>query len=228
MAVLFPTVVALVFVWTNGLAWMYGSNPTVGSEAMLALIALYVGVSLLPLTFLGGYLAKDVAGERRCPVQSTRDMNDATNEGASPRPLQLFISGLAPYVGIHGELSVILNSLRGHHSYPFAGTSLVMVVLTIMVSSLACVIVLHPQLRRNEYPSWWDTFVNGGMTAVFCFGHACYFYYANSAMSGLLQGSYFFGYTAVLVLGIFLAFGSAGFQCSYAFVRHLVARGHTN
>ncbi|VFQ74334.1 unnamed protein product [Cuscuta campestris] len=65
----------------------------------------------------------------------------------------------------------------------------------------------------------WSIF-RGGSTAAFMFAHSVYFYY-KSNMSGFLQTSFFFGYTACLCYGFFLALATVGFLASFVFVRHM-------
>ena len=56
---------------------------------------------------------------------------------------------------------------------------------------------------------------------IFVYGYCLYYYTARSDMSGFMQGSFFFGYMAVVCFGFFLMLGTVGWRASLMFVRHI-------
>ena len=53
------------------------------------------------------------------------------------------------------------------------------------------------------------------------YGYCLYYYTARSDMSGFMQGSFFFGYMAVVCFGFFLMLGTVGLRASFMFVRYI-------
>ena len=53
------------------------------------------------------------------------------------------------------------------------------------------------------------------------YGYCLYYYTARSDMSGFMQGSFFFGYMAIVCFGFFLMLGTVGWRASLMFVRHI-------
>jgi transmembrane 9 superfamily protein 1 len=62
---------------------------------------------------------------------------------------------------------------------------------------------------------------NGGATGLFIFSYSFFYYFKRSSMSGLLQTSYFFGYSALMSYGFFMMLGFIGFFSSFAFVKYI-------
>jgi len=56
---------------------------------------------------------------------------------------------------------------------------------------------------------------------LFVYGYCLYYYIARSDMSGFMQGSFFFGYMAIVCFGFFLMLGTVGWRASLMFVRHI-------
>lgn len=56
---------------------------------------------------------------------------------------------------------------------------------------------------------------------LFVYGYCLYYYTARSDMSGFMQGSFFFGYMAIVCFGFFLMLGTVGWRASLMFVRHI-------
>lgn len=66
-----------------------------------------------------------------------------------------------------------------------------------------------------------STFMSLRDAGVFVYGYCLYYYTARSEMSGFMQGSFFFGYMAVVCFGFFLMLGTVGWRASLMFVRHI-------
>ena len=112
----------------------------------------------------------------------------------------------------------------GHQIYTLFGILLLAFCLLITVTSFITVALLYFQLAREDHRWWWATYVNGGMTGLFIYAYSFYFYYYRSGMTGILQGSFYFGYMAVVSMAFFLMLGAAGFQFSLVFVKYIYSR----
>ena len=62
---------------------------------------------------------------------------------------------------------------------------------------------------------------NGGATGLFILGYAFFYYFKRSNMSGLLQTSYFFGYSALMSYAFFMMLGFVGFFSAFTFVKYI-------
>jgi hypothetical protein len=255
---LFPAPVVLVFLWTNTIALAHGSTNALPFTALQTCLALYILISF-PMTVLGGTLAKnyytyasssvDDSNFNAPTTRITTEVIVAPRESEIPtrtempwyrsRAFQVLIVGFLPFSCIYIELQFIFGCMWGHLLYTLFGILLLNFILLVILTCIMTVLLLYLQLASeggvhmgNAYGScWWvSSFVNGGMTGVFIYAYSFYFYFYRSGMKGLLQGSFYFGYMAIVSFGIFLMLGSAGFQSSLVFVRYAKQRalGHAN
>ena len=97
-------------------------------------------------------------------------------------------------------------------------------VLLVVVTSFITVALVYFQLAREDHRWWWAAYVNGGMTGLFIYVYSFYYYFHRSEMYGMLQGSFYFGYMAVVSFAFFLMLGSAAFQSSLVFVKYIYSR----
>ena len=75
------------------------------------------------------------------------------------------------------------------------------------------------QLAAEDHRWWWRSLACGASTGLFVAGYALYFFFAQSDMAGLMQGSFFFGYTGVCCWALSLMLGFVGWRSSLSFVR---------
>jgi len=140
------------------------------------------------------------------------------------RAFQVLIAGFLPFSAIYIELHYIFASMWGHQIYTLFGILFLAFVLLVTVTSFITVALLYFQLAREDHRWWWATYFNGGMTGLFIYLYSFYFYFRRSGMSGVLQGSFYFGYMAIVSFAFFLMLGSAGFQFSLVFVKYIYSR----
>ena len=225
-AALFPTPVVAVFLWVNSVALAHGSTSALPFTAILTAIALYTFVAL-PLTVVGGSMAKSFANpEFNAPTRTTKVAREIPTEipWYRGRAFQVVIAGFLPFSAIYIELHYIFASMWGHQIYTLFGILFLAFVLLVTVTSFITVALLYFQLAREDHRWWWVTYMNGGMTGLFIYIYSFYFYFHRSGMSGVLQGSFYFGYMAIVSLAFFLMLGSAGFQFSLIFVKYIYSR----
>jgi len=225
-ALLFPIPVFSVFMWVNSLALFHGSTSALPVTAILTVTALYVFLCF-PLTLFGGVLAKNYASaDFEAPTRTTKVAREIPTEipWYRGRSFQVIIAGFLPFSAIYIELHYIFASIWGHQIYTLVGILLIAFVLLIIVTSFITVALLYFQLAREDHRWWWTSYVNGGMTGIFIYIYSFYYYFHRSGMRGMLQGSFYFGYMAVISFGFFLMLGSAGFQLSLIFVKYIYSR----
>ncbi len=225
-AFLFPAPVVAVFMWVNTVAIAHGSTSALPFTAILTVTALYIFISF-PLTVVGGILAKNYASaEFNAPTRTTKVAREIPTEipWYRGRTFQVLIAGFLPFSAIYIELHYIFASMWGHQIYTLFGILLLAFILLVIVTSFITVALLYFQLAREDHRWWWATYINGGMTGLFIYVYSFYYFFHRSGMSGMLQGSFYFGYMAVISFAFFLMLGSAGFQFSLVFVKYIYSR----
>ena len=225
-AAMFPFPVICVFMWVNSVALAHGSTSALPFTAILTIVALYVFIAF-PLTVIGGIMAKNYANpDFNAPTRTTKVAREIPTEipWYRGRAFQLLIAGFLPFSAIYIELHYIFASMWGHQIYTLFGILFLAFVLLVTVTSFITVALLYFQLAREDHRWWWATYINGGMTGFFIYLYSFYYYFHRSGMSGVLQGSFYFGYMAVVSYAFFLMLGSAGFQFSLIFVKYIYSR----
>lgn len=225
-ALLFPLPVLGIFMWVNSVALFHGSTSALPVTAILTVIALFAFVCM-PLTVLGGILAKNYASpDFNAPTRTTKVSREIPTEIPWYRGkyFQLLIAGFLPFSAIYIELHYIFASMWGHQIYTLFGILLLAFILLVIVTSFITVALLYFQLAREDHRWWWASYMNGGMTGIFIYIYSFYYYYHRSGMSGLLQGSFYFGYMSIVSLAFFLMLGAAAFQFSLVFTKYIYSR----
>ena len=225
-ATMFPAPVAAVFMWVNSVALAHGSSSALPVTAILTVTALYLLVCF-PLTIVGGIIAKNYATtDFNAPTRTTRVAREIPTEipWYRGRAFQVLIAGFLPFSAIYIELHYIFASMWGHQIYTLFGILLLAFILLVIVTSFITVALLYFQLAREDHRWWWASYINGGMTGLFIYVYSFFYYYRRSGMSGILQGSFYFGYMAVVSFAFFLMLGSAAFQFSLIFVKYIYSR----
>ncbi len=225
-AVLFPLPVALVFTYVNSVALAHGSISALPFTTVFTMAALY-GFVCLPLTLLGGIMAKNYGSkDMQAPTRTTKVAREIPSETPlfKSRPFQMLVAGFLPFSAVYIELHYIFKSMWGHQLYTLFGILFFAFVLLVIVTSSITVALLYFQLTREDHRWWWMTFINGGMIGFFIYGYSFYFYFHRSGLTGFLQTSFYFGYMSVISFAFFLMLGSTSFQLSLQFVKYIYSR----
>lgn len=225
-ALLFPVPVVVVFSFVNTVALIYGSTSALPFTAVFTVLALYLFVSF-PLTVGGGIMAKNYASaDFNAPTRTTKVAREIPTEipWYKARAFQVLIAGFLPFSAIYIELHYIFASMWGHQIYTLFGILLIAFLLLMTVTSFITVALLYFQLAREDHRWWWASYINGGMTGLFIYAYSFFYYFNRSGMTGMLQGSFYFGYMFIVSLGFFLMLGASGFQFSLVFVKYIYSR----
>ena len=139
-------------------------------------------------------------------------------------PLQMLVSGFLPFSATYIEMHHIFESIWGHEIYTFFGILFLAFGLMAICCAFMTVCVIYYQLVCEDHRWWWKSFANGGSIGLFVYAYSIYFWFQHSAMDGMLQGSYFFGYMAVASYGFFLMLGSLGTFTTLKFVKYIYSQ----
>lgn len=225
-ATIFPVPVIIMFSYVNTVAWAHKSTQALPFGTICVIAALYLLLSF-PLTVLGSIVARHYGDANfNAPTRTTKIERQIPDNVPwyKQRGAQVFIAGFLPFSAIYIELNYIFESIWGHQIYTLFGILLFALVLLLIVTSFITIALLYFQLAREDHKWWWMSFVNGGSTGIFILFYSWFYYFNRSSMEGVLQGSFFFVYMAVISYAFFLLLGSCSFLSSMAFVRGIYGR----
>lgn len=221
-ALVFPVPLALVFVWVNSVALAHGSSAALPAVAVIIVVALY-GLVAFPFTLGGAILGRQISTDFHAPCRTTRLPREIPPEMPWYRlpPAQMFMAGFLPFSAIYIELHYIFASLWGHKIYTLFGILFLAFVMLVIVTAFITVSLVYFQLAREDYRWWWRSLLCGGSTGAFIYAYSFFYFFNRSSMDGMIQGSFYFGYMAVISYAFFLMLGSVGFHSTLAFVCHI-------
>jgi len=226
-ASLFPGPLFVIFSYVNTTAVLHGSTSALPVGTIFTIIGLFLFLSL-PLTVVGGIFAKNYASpDFGAPTRTTKVAREIPTEipwYRSSKVQLLVVSGLLPFSAIYIELNYIFASMWGHQIYTLFGILFLAFSLLLIVTSFISITLLYFQLAREDHRWWWVTFFNGGAVGITIFFYSFIFFFHRSEMNGMLQGSFFFGYMAIVSYAFFLMLGSTSFFSCLAFVKYIYSR----
>lgn len=223
---IFPAPTSIIFFFVNSLALSHRTTAAVPYGTCLALISMFA-FGAFPLTVFGGILAKNFANLKfDAPTRTNKVAREIPTEYPwfQHPALQAAIAAIMPFSAIYIEVNYIFESMWGHQIYTMFGLLSIAVSLMIVVTSMMTVAMLYFQLSREDHRWWWTTFFHGGSIAIMIYFYCFIYYFYRSEMSGILQGTCFFGYMLVICYGFFLITGAAAFCTSLTFVKFIYSR----
>ena len=138
------------------------------------------------------------------------------------------MAGFLPFSAIYIELHYIFASIWGHKIYTLFGILYIAFFMLVIVTSFVTVALLYFQLTREDHRWWWSVFFNGGATGVLIMGYSFFYFFFRSQMSGILQTSFYFGYTGVVSYAFMQMLGFVGFASAFYFIDYIYAAVKTD
>ena len=212
-------------VWSvlNTVAIAYNSTAAFPFETILQLFAMW-GLVTIPLTVIGGTIGRQIGAktvkEIPFPVKTNRLPREVPiySSVAYTKAFQIIVSGFLCFLSAYLELNYIFRSVWSEgRVYTLYGILLIALLLLFVLGTVLTVLFTYVQLNAEDYRWWWRSFTAGGSVAVFVYAYSIFFY-ANSQMSGGLQTTFFFLYSALIAYGLALTMGASSFAASYQFV----------
>lgn len=209
----------LAFAVANSVAIAYGSTAALPAGTIAGLTALWAIVTL-PLTVAGAVIGKNGSAPFAAPTRTAKFARVVP-----PLPwwrsgfVQVVGAGLLPFSAIFVELSYVHLSVWGLKTYTLAPILAIVFVLLLIVTAIVAVALTYFQLAAEDHRWWWRSWACGASTGAWVFGYSCYFYTHQSEMSGALQASFYFGYSAVAAGALSLLLGFVAWRACLAFVR---------
>mmetsp|Transcript_48686 Transcript_48686/g.136158 ORF Transcript_48686/g.136158 Transcript_48686/m.136158 type:complete len:637 (+) Transcript_48686:19-1929(+) len=213
-AVLFPGTLFAIFFILDVTVWSYGSTGAVPILSMMAVLALWFGISL-PLVFLGAYFGykKDPL---EFPVVTSNIPRQVPTQPWYLNPvLTCLLGGILPFGACFVELFFVMSSIwMDQYYYVFGFLLLVYIILGVTCAEIT-IVMCYFQLCSEDYHWWWRSLFTSGSTALYVFLYSVLYF---SRLESNMMVTYFlyFGYMAVICMGIFLITGTIGFfACLY-------------
>ncbi|KAK4482699.1 hypothetical protein RD792_009866, partial [Penstemon davidsonii] len=227
--------------WKRGalLAGILFSGPFLFSAFILNTLAAYSGVTAalplgtifvifllytlvaVPFLVLGGVVGHNYKSELQSSIVTKKCPREIPSLAwyRNP-PAQMFLGGLLPFSAIILELHNLCATIWGHKIYTSPAILFITYIILVVLAALLNIGLTYFQLGVEDHEWWWRSVLRGGSTAIFMFAYCIYFYF-KSNMSGILQTSFFFGYSACMCYAFFLMLGTISFQASLLFVRRI-------
>lgn len=218
---LFPAIGLIIGLVLNFLAVGYASSASIPWWAFLQIFSLFF-FAVAPLTLAGTLYARrrTISGDFPCRVTSL------------PRPIfhrkwftaPYFLAvagGILPFGSIFIEMYFIFTSFWNYKFYYVYGFMLLVFVILLCVTMCVTIISIYFLLNAEDYRWQWTAFGCGASTALYVFLYASYYYYHKTAMTGVFQAVYYFGYCFIFCTILGIICGAVSFSASQLFVRRI-------
>ncbi|KAK5864625.1 hypothetical protein PBY51_015854 [Eleginops maclovinus] len=219
-ALLCPGIVFADFFLMNLILWVEGSSAAIPFGTLVAILALWFGISV-PLTFLGAYFGfKKAAIEQ--PVRTNQIPRQIPEQSFFTKPVPgIVMGGILPFGCIFIQLFFILNSIWSHQMYYMFGFLFLVFLILLITCSEATILLCYFHLCAEDYHWWWRSFLTSGFTAVYLFIYAVHYFFSKLQIIGAASTFLYFGYTMIMVLIFFLFTGTIGFFACFWFVNKI-------
>uniref|UniRef100_A0A6Q2ZBT2 Transmembrane 9 superfamily member n=1 Tax=Esox lucius TaxID=8010 RepID=A0A6Q2ZBT2_ESOLU len=219
-ALLCPGIVFADFFLMNLILWVEGSSAAIPFGTLVAILALWFGISV-PLTFIGAYFGfKKPAIEQ--PVRTNQIPRQIPEQSFFTKPVPgIVMGGILPFGCIFIQLFFILNSIWSHQMYYMFGFLFLVFIILLITCSEATILLCYFHLCAEDYHWWWRSFLTSGFTAIYLFVYAVHYFFSKLQIVGAASTILYFGYTGIMVLIFFLFTGTIGFFACFWFVNKI-------
>uniref|UniRef100_A0A672PSV4 Transmembrane 9 superfamily member n=1 Tax=Sinocyclocheilus grahami TaxID=75366 RepID=A0A672PSV4_SINGR len=219
-AFLCPGIVFVDFFLMNLILWVEGSSAAVPFGTLVAILALWFGISV-PLTFVGAYVGFKKPGIEP-PVRTNQIPRQIPPQTFFTKPVPgIIMGGILPFGCIFIQLFFILNSIWSHQMYYMFGFLFLVFIILVITCSEATVLLCYFHLCAEDYHWWWRSFLTSGFTAVYLFVYAVHYFFSKLQIIGAASTILYLGYTLIMVLIFFIFTGTIGFFACFLFVNKI-------
>ncbi|XP_074657551.1 transmembrane 9 superfamily member 2-like [Tubulanus polymorphus] len=212
-----PGLVFVDFFIMNLILWAKSSSAAIPFGTLVALLALWFGVSV-PLTFVGAYFGFK-RRQVEHPVRTNQIPRQIPDQSFYTKPLPgILMGGVLPFGCIFIQLFFILNSIWSHQMYYMFGFLFLVFIILIITCSEATILLCYFHLCAEDYHWWWRSFLTSGFTAFYLFVYCIHYFVAKLEIEGAASTFLYFGYTLIMVFCFFLLTGTIGFFACFWFV----------
>ncbi|KAF7257432.1 hypothetical protein EG68_04472 [Paragonimus skrjabini miyazakii] len=248
---LFPTLMLVIGFVLNGFILYKRSSAAVPFTTMLAIIALWLGVSL-PLVFTGFYF-----GYRKRAYELPVRTNQIPRAVPQPKFHQnLFITcvtyfrlmvcskclvslpslthlpglssrtllaGALPFGAVFIEVFFVYMALWESRFYYLFGFLFAVFIILIICCAQVAIVITYFQLCNEDYRWWWRTFITSGGPAIYLLVYSVFYYWTKLNITQFVPTVVYFGYTSLMVITFWILTGTIGFAATFNFLRYIYA-----
>lgn len=219
-SMLSPGIVFGLFFIMNLIFWVKGSSAAVPFSTLIALLALWFGVSV-PLTFIGAYFGFKKRSLEH-PVRTNQIPRQIPEQSFYTQPIPgVIMGGVLPFGCIFIQLFFILNSLWSSQVYYMFGFLFLVFLILVITCSETTILLCYFHLCAEDYHWWWRSFLTSGFTAFYLLIYCIHFFMTKLDIEDATSTFLYFGYTLIMVYLFFLLTGSIGFFACFWFVRKI-------
>ncbi|PRP79812.1 hypothetical protein PROFUN_12484, partial [Planoprotostelium fungivorum] len=133
----------------------------------------------------------------------------------------VLLGGLLPFGSIFIENYFVFTSFWHYKYYYVYGFMLLVYIMLIVMTICVTIVSTYFLLNSEDYRWHWSSFLSSASTAFYVFLYSIYYFFYRTKMTGLLQITFYFGYTFMFCLGLGILCGSIGFIGTSVFVKHI-------
>ncbi|XP_058809280.1 transmembrane 9 superfamily member 2 isoform X2 [Phymastichus coffea] len=219
-SMLSPGIVFSLFFIMNLIFWAEGSSAAVPFSTLVAILALWFGISV-PLTFVGAYFGfRKRAIEH--PVRTNQIPRQIPEQSFYTQAIPgVIMGGVLPFGCIFIQLFFILNSLWSSQMYYMFGFLFLVFLILVITCSETTILLCYFHLCAEDYHWWWRSFLTSGFTAFYLLIYCIHYFITKLNIEDATSTFLYFGYTMIMVYLFFLLTGSIGFFACLWFVRKI-------
>jgi transmembrane 9 superfamily protein 2/4 len=224
-AFLFPGIVFGIFLFLNFVLFYEGSSGAVPFGTLVALIALWFGISV-PLVFFGSYFGYRKPAEE-IKVRTNQIPRQIPDQVWYMSPLfSILMGGVLPFGAVFIELFFILTSIWLHQFYYIFGVLAIVFIILILTCAEITVVMCYFQLCSEDYHWWWRAYLTSGASAFYMFSYSIFYFFTKLSITKFASILLYFGYTLIMAFGFFVLTGAIGFYACFIFVKLIYSSIH--
>jgi transmembrane 9 superfamily protein 2/4 len=220
-ALFYPGLVFGVFFVLNLFVWGEKSTGAVPFISLVALLVLWLGISV-PLVYLGSYFAfKKPAIEPPVKVINIPRMLLPDQAWYTHPQLSILVGGVLPFGAVFIEIFFIMSSVWLHQFYYMFGFLFIVFVILLITCAEISIVMCYFQLCNEDYHWWWRSYLTSGSSALYLFLYSILYFFTKLEIIKFVSGLLFFGYMLLVSFTFFVLTGTIGFVACYLFVRKI-------
>jgi len=220
-ALFFPGITFVVFFILNLFVWGERSSGAVPFGTLVALLVLWLGISV-PLVYLGSYFAfKKPAFEPPVKVNEIPRVSCLEPRCYTRPTFSILVGGILPFGAVFIEIFFIMSSVWLHQFYYVFGFLFIVFVILIITCAEISIVMCYFQLCNEDNHWWWRSYLTSGSSALYLFLYSILYFFTRLEIIKFVSGLLFFGYMFLVSMFFFVLTGTIGYFACFHFVRKI-------